>query len=92
MAAARAAMAAGDVPGPGMTAPPAATSQPPGDGSPATASKIVCPTGFRLSPYAETGPPGAAMKDPPRKLWHASPGSQGSSGSSGSAGGWADPG
>ena len=44
---------------------------------PAAASKIVYPTGFTLSPYAETGSPGAAMKNPPRKLWHASPGSSG---------------
>jgi error-prone DNA polymerase len=80
-----AAMAAGDVPGPGLAAPqlaaqrpPTGTSQPPpGDGA------FVYPTGFRLSPYAETGSPGAAMKDPPRKLWHAS---------QGSSGGWTDPG
>jgi len=43
----------------------------------AAAGAIVYPTGFKLSPYAETGSPGAAMKDPPRKLWHASPGSPG---------------
>ncbi|MBF8186080.1 DNA polymerase III subunit alpha [Nonomuraea sp. K274] len=30
--------------------------------------------GFRLSPYADLGP---AIADPPRKLWHASPGSSG---------------
>jgi error-prone DNA polymerase len=69
MAAVREAMAAGAaVPVPGA-GPPAA--------GPPAASKIVYPTGFRLSPYAETGSPGAAMKNPPRKLWHASAGSSG---------------
>jgi error-prone DNA polymerase len=62
----RAAMAAGDVPGPGPR------DTPPSMGP--TAS-VVYPTGFTLSPYAETGSPGGSPKDPPRKLWHASPGS-----------------
>ena len=39
--------------------------------------KIIYPNGFVLSPYAETGSPGAGLKDPPRRLWHASPGSSG---------------
>ena len=39
--------------------------------------KIIYPNGFVLSPYAETGPPGPGLKGPPRKLWHASPGSSG---------------
>jgi error-prone DNA polymerase len=60
----RAAMAAGDV---GV-----ATRGRPG------AEPSVYPTGFRLSPYAETGSSGAPQKSPPRKLWHASPGSPGS--------------
>jgi error-prone DNA polymerase len=100
----RAAMAAGDVPGPGIAAAQGgrqravgspAASQPaahgpagrrraahgpgarqPAPGSPA-AGKVVYSTGFTLSPYAETGSAGGAVKDPPRKLWHASPGSSG---------------
>jgi error-prone DNA polymerase len=80
MRAVRAAMAAGDVPGPGIAAAVPGTARgasQPAAGSPAAASKIIYPTGFRLSPYAETGSAGGAMKDPPRKLWHASPGSSG---------------
>jgi error-prone DNA polymerase len=63
----RAAMAAGDVPG-GAVAPPRAPGGP---------AKIIYPNGFTLSPYAETGAPGGRVKDPPRLLWHASPGSPG---------------
>jgi error-prone DNA polymerase len=37
----------------------------------------VFANGFALSPYAETGSPGGSPKDPPRTLWHASPGSAG---------------
>jgi error-prone DNA polymerase len=37
----------------------------------------VFSNGFALSPYAETGGPGAPVKSAPRKLWHASPGSSG---------------
>ncbi len=70
----RAAMAAGDVPGPGIAAAPG-VSQPAAAGQ--AASKIVYSTGFRLSPYAETGSAGGSVKDAPRKLWHASPGSSG---------------
>jgi error-prone DNA polymerase len=86
----RAAMAAGDVPGGPVAAaagarlgaPMAAGSAAPGaaQGAPGAAagpSKIVYPTGFVLSPYAETGGPGEAVKEPPRLLWHASPGSSG---------------
>ncbi len=64
----RAAMAAGDVPG----GPGGAAARGPGGLGPA-----VYPTGFRLSPYAETGSPGGTLKDAPRTLWHASPGSSG---------------
>jgi error-prone DNA polymerase len=86
----RAAMAAGDVPGPGAAAGPGRAARGPGetaaspDGGPdaSPAGEIVYPTGFRLSPYAETGSPGGPLKGPPRKLWHASPGS---------SGGWAGP-
>jgi error-prone DNA polymerase len=70
----RAAMAVGDVPGPGIAAAPG-VSQPAAAGQ--AASKIVYSTGFRLSPYAETGSAGGSVKDAPRKLWHASPGSSG---------------
>ncbi len=68
-----AAMAAGDVPAQGGGA-----SRP--GKTPAlqeTGEKIVYPSGFVLSPYAETGSPGPGLKGPPRKLWHASPGSSG---------------
>ena len=70
----RTAMAAGDVPGPGIAAAPG-VSQPAAAGQ--AVSKIVYSTGFRLSPYAETGSAGGSVKDAPRKLWHASPGSSG---------------
>ena len=66
----RAAMAAGDVPAPGR-----GPSRPPVP--PETGEKIIYPNGFVLSPYAETGSPGPGLKGPPRKLWHASPGSSG---------------
>jgi len=36
---------------------------------------LVFANGFALSPYAETGAPGGNLKNPPRTLWHASPGS-----------------
>jgi error-prone DNA polymerase len=36
---------------------------------------VVFANGFTLSPYAETGSPGGSPKNPPRTLWHASPGS-----------------
>jgi error-prone DNA polymerase len=74
MAAVRAAMAAGDVPasgGPGSRR--AVTGEGTGEANP----KIIYPNGFVQSPYAETGSPGGALKDPPRTLWHASPGSSG---------------
>ncbi|MGN9845399.1 DNA polymerase III subunit alpha [Nonomuraea sp. H19] len=38
--------------------------------------RIEYPNGFRLSPYSDLGPPVVA---PPRRLWHASPGSSGPS-------------
>ena len=65
----RAAMAAGDVPGQGGTTKRPAPQE--------AGEKIIYPNGFVLSPYAETGAPGAGLKGPPRKLWHASPGSSG---------------
>ncbi|HEY5335630.1 MAG TPA: DNA polymerase III subunit alpha [Mycobacteriales bacterium] len=37
----------------------------------------VYASGFRLSPYADIRPSGTDPKAPPRKLWHASPGSSG---------------
>jgi error-prone DNA polymerase len=40
-----------------------------------SARPLVFANGFTLSPYAETGGPGAHPKNPPRTLWHASPGS-----------------
>jgi len=38
---------------------------------------LVHASGFRQSPYADTRPAGASPGLPPRKLWHASPGSSG---------------
>ena len=69
----RAAMAAGDVPAQGAAA--ARAGRPPAPQE--AGEKIIYPNGFVLSPYAETGPPGPGLKGPPRKLWHASPGSSG---------------
>ena len=69
----RAAMAAGDVPAQGRGA--SRPSRPPAPQE--TGEKIIYPNGFVLSPYAETGSPGPGLKGPPRKLWHASPGSSG---------------
>ena len=69
----RAAMAAGDVPAPGGRAGRPGGPQAPEE----TGEKIVYPNGFVLSPYAETGSPGPGLKGPPRRLWHASPGSSG---------------
>jgi len=69
----RAAMAAGDVPAQG--AGTARAGRPPAPRE--SGEKIIYPNGFVLSPYAETGPPGPGLKGPPRKLWHASPGSSG---------------
>ena len=71
----RTAMAAGDVPAQGGPAQGRKPGRPPVP--PETGEKIIYPNGFVLSPYAETGPPGPGLKGPPRKLWHASPGSSG---------------
>ena len=38
---------------------------------------LVHTSGFRTSPYADVEPPGEAVKDVARKLWHRSPGSPG---------------
>ena len=52
-----------------------------GVGTTAGRPVLVHPSGFRQSPYADTRPPGEAVKDSsraaPRKLWHSSPGSSG---------------
>jgi error-prone DNA polymerase len=74
LAAVRAAMAAGDVPASGA---PGSRRPVTGEGTGEANPKIIYPNGFVQSPYAETGSPGAALKDPPRTLWHASPGSSG---------------
>jgi len=68
----RAAMAAGDV-GPGARAGISEGDTAPG----AQSAPVIFANGFALSPYAETGSPGAHPKNPPRNLWHASPGSAG---------------
>jgi len=65
MAAVRAAMAAGDVTG-DTTHSQGGRTRP-----------MVYGTGFALSPWAETGGPGAPLKHAPRGSWHASPGSSG---------------
>ena len=85
----RAAMAAGDVvpgaPYPANLVTPDDPNAPVGDADPskdrddASARPLVFANGFTLSPYAETGAPGGNLKNPPRTLWHASPGSSGSS-------------
>ena len=74
LAAVRAAMAAGDVPASGA---PASRRPVTGGATDEVNPKIIYPNGFVQSPYAETGSPGGALKDPPRTLWHASPGSSG---------------
>jgi error-prone DNA polymerase len=43
---------------------------------PVPATKVYA-TGFKMSPYADIRPSGDDPKGPPRKLWHASPGSSG---------------
>jgi error-prone DNA polymerase len=78
MPAVRAALAAGtDLPAnaglPAKAGLPAGSGQS-RDGQPAT-RPLVFANGFTLSPYAETGTPGGTLKNPPRALWHASPGS-----------------
>ncbi|SEM95123.1 DNA polymerase III subunit alpha [Nonomuraea pusilla] len=39
--------------------------------------RIEYPNGYRLSPYSDLGPAGPGISSPPRRLWHASPGSSG---------------
>ena len=58
--------------GPGRPYPDA---DDPAGGRTAAARPVVFANGFTLSPYAETGSPGGSPKNPPRTLWHASPGS-----------------
>jgi error-prone DNA polymerase len=79
IAAVRAAMAAGDV-SPGSSAGQMERPAPvPAEMAAATpdgpARPVIFANGFVLSPYAETGAPGGNLKNPPRTLWHASPGS-----------------
>jgi error-prone DNA polymerase len=62
---------------PNSSADPAATD--PSRDDDASARPLVFANGFTLSPYAETGAPGGNLKNPPRTLWHASPGSSGTS-------------
>jgi error-prone DNA polymerase len=38
---------------------------------------LVHSSGFQMSPYADVKPPGEAVKDAARRLWHRSPGSPG---------------
>jgi len=61
---------------PNSPADPATTEQSSDD---AFARPVVFANSFTLSPYAETGAPGGNIKNPPRNLWHASPGSSGPS-------------
>jgi error-prone DNA polymerase len=83
IAAVRTALTTGtDLP-PGLPALPAglpagdqARASQPSDAAPAT-RPLIFANGFTLSPYAETGTPGGTLKNPPRTLWHASPGSSG---------------
>ena len=53
----------------------------PGVGGSIPQGKVEYGTGFVLSPWAETGGPGAPLKHAPRNFWHASPGSSGDTGS-----------
>jgi error-prone DNA polymerase len=48
-------------------------------GQPGRRRVLVHPSGFKQSPYADVRTPGEDVKKgvPPRKLWHASPGSSG---------------
>ncbi|MEL4357325.1 MULTISPECIES: DNA polymerase III subunit alpha [unclassified Luteococcus] len=70
------------------TAPPVATSTAPEPvgGSPEHETRaggmgqrrvLVHASGFKQSPYADVKPAGAPASQPPRKLWHSSPGSSG---------------
>ncbi|MFC5818429.1 DNA polymerase III subunit alpha [Nonomuraea sp. NPDC050478] len=58
----------------GLDAVRAELARPPADQGPVGGRAIEYGNGFRLSPYADLGP---AVTDPPRRLWHASPGSSG---------------
>jgi error-prone DNA polymerase len=77
MDAVRAAMAAGDVTPAGAHALGAVPADPAAGGTGGT-RLVIFANGFTLSPYAETGTPGGSLKNRPRTLWHASPGSSGS--------------
>jgi error-prone DNA polymerase len=69
--------AAGPPPAPDPDWPgtPFSDADGPAGGRTAAARPVVFANGFTLSPYAETGSPGGSPKNPPRTLWHASPGS-----------------
>jgi error-prone DNA polymerase len=74
----RAALAAGDDLGrlPDHDTPGDAAADPGNpEGSSDGPHPFIFANGFALSPYAETGGPGGSIKQPPRTLWHASPGS-----------------
>jgi error-prone DNA polymerase len=60
-------------------------AEPSDPAAPIRTGKHVFSNGFTLSPYAETGGPGGSLKDAPRTLWHASPGSSGNPGAGESA-------
>jgi error-prone DNA polymerase len=64
-----------------MAAANAGAGPGPASGQGGQARPIVYGTGFALSPWAETGGPGAPLKRAPRDFWHASPGSSGDTGS-----------
>jgi len=63
------------VPDPDWPGMPFPDADDPAGGRTAAARPVVFANGFTLSPYAETGSPGGSPKNPPRTLWHASPGS-----------------
>ena len=63
------------VPDPDWPGMPFSDADDPAGGRTAAARPVVFANGFTLSPYAETGSPGGSPKNPPRTLWHASPGS-----------------
>jgi error-prone DNA polymerase len=58
----------------GIEAVRAVISRTPDDVAGVGGRAIEYANGFRLSPYSDLGP---AVTEPPRRLWHASPGSSG---------------
>ncbi|MEL4504141.1 DNA polymerase III subunit alpha [Luteococcus sp. H138] len=62
------------------TSPPAATGGPEHEtraGGMGQRRVLVHASGFKQSPYADVKPAGVPASQPPRKLWHSSPGSSG---------------